>query len=267
MAAVHRRFADADPELSNGFAEHVPMGADALLALGVEAERVVQWAARHEPTPLAAGGPVAVLRHNLLDDLASDPWPVVVERELATLAPFVGAHLFHGLIRTAHAVRTLRDHVDEGALRELATGLAAWRRWAARDTGAGEPAARALEGSRDPVEQILDAAVRGAGAFVRKSSIFTLHAVTAPMAFLLLADVVDPASQRVAAAAFARTHRPHGSPAWSGAPLSRPSAAAVATLSDHWDAHPAKLVEAALRGHEQTGDAAFLEAVAAIMAQ
>lgn len=107
--AVQARFAGADPELQNGFAEHAPMGADALLALGLEPEAVVRWASRHTPRDLAADGAVAQRRTVLLDELGRRPWDDVLRAEVARLAPHVGAHLFHGLIRTAHAVRGLRD--------------------------------------------------------------------------------------------------------------------------------------------------------------
>jgi hypothetical protein len=42
-------------------------------------------------------------------------------------------------------------------------------------------------------------------------------------------------------------------------------AALRAVQSRYWDAHPAKLTEAALRGFAATGDRAFIDAVAVIM--
>ena len=98
---------------------------------------------------------------------------------------------------------------------------------------------------------------RGAAAFVTTPSIFTLHAVTAPMAYLLIADHVDDDTQAIAATVFTHTHRRHLS-----APL-RPSDGQSAGSSDlsvlarRWDAHPAKLVEAAQRGHGLTCDVVF----------
>lgn len=136
LTVVLERFARANPELTNGFAEHAPMGAEALLTLGVTPSAVVAWAAQHQPTTLPASSPLAILR----DD---------IERELA----------------------------DEPTHRRC-----------------GEPARHAadLTSSQDP--------------------------------------------------------------------------AAIASLSQRWDAHPAKLVEAALRGHTLTGDVVFLQAAAAMLA-
>lgn len=260
---VQARFAAADPELQNGFAEHAPMGADALLALGLDPEAVVRWAARHSPRELAADGAVAERRAVLLDELGRRPWDDVVRAETSRLAPHVGAHLFHGLIRTAHAVRGLRQGVDEVGLAELATGLAAWHVWADRPARAPLSAdiGRAVA---DPTVAILDAARRGAGACAASPSIMTLHAVTAPMAFLLVADLLDAATVTSAAQAFGRTHARHPEPRPSATTLA-PDAPRIDSLLGHWDAHPAKLTEAALRGWSSTGDGVFLDAIGAIM--
>jgi hypothetical protein len=88
---------------------------------------------------------------------------------------------------------------------------------------------------------------RGAGAFVATPSIFTLHAVTAPMAYLLVADHLDADTHAVAAAVFARTHRRHPVPPVRTDHAVVPTVAELARLTRQWDAHPAKLVEAALR--------------------
>lgn len=202
MHAVHERFSPADPQLPNGFAEHAPMGADALLALGVAPSAVATWAGRHEPTALAPDSPVAVGRDRLAAVLASTPWADVVAAEVPALVPHVGAHLFHGLIRTAHAVRALTRHDDDAGRRELATGLAAWRVWAG--TGADDRATPAAVD--DPLAAVLDAARRGAHAHLAGPSIVTIHAVTAPMAYLLLAPLLDDDAHQRAVAAFARTH-------------------------------------------------------------
>ncbi len=231
------------------------MDAEALLTLGVEPAAVATWAQRHEPVPLAEGSPLPRLRALVLAELTSDGWRSVVTRRVGALVPRLDVHLFHGLIRTAHAVRTIERRNDPVVRSELATALAGWARWAehGRDRDA-EPSAT------DPTAVVLDAARRGAGAFVSDPSIFTLHAVTAPMAYLLLAPHLAEADQVRAARAFAHTHRRH-SPA-APDPLDgervRPDAAALRSLADRWDAHPAKLTEAALRAHDATGDPVFL---------
>jgi hypothetical protein len=261
LRTVQARFAGSDPELPNGFAEHAPMGADALLALGVAPDAVVTWAGRHDPMPLDPAGVVATRRRDVLAALERQGWEDVVATELERLAPHVGAHLFHGVIRTAHAVRGLRLGVDDVALGELATALAAWHAWAGAPDAADPVAATA-----DDLHRLLDAARRGAGACATSPSIFTIHATTAPMAFLLLAELADASSIAAAAEAFTRTHTRHPAPAPAPSPLAtQPPADRLAALAEHWDAHPAKLTEAAMRGFEATGEGVFLAAVEAIM--
>lgn len=261
---VQARFAGADPELPNGFAEHAPMGVDALLALGLDPDAVVAWAARHDPVPLAPASPVAVHRAKIVGELERLAWDEVLRHHTAGLAGRLDARLFHGLIRTAHAVRGLRPGADPAGLGELATALAAWHVWAESDGGPGERAS-GRPAIVDVPGVVVDAARRGAGACATRPSIVTIHAVTAPMAFLLLADLLDDATVAAAAGAFARTHARYGPPPQSppdGA--TRPGPDRLASLLDRWDAHPAKLTEAALRGFDATGDAVFLAAIEAV---
>lgn len=268
--AVQRRFGDANPELPNGFAEHTPMGVDALLALGLDPAAVLAWAARHEPVAIDPGVPVALRRAGIRAELERLPWDEVLRRHVAQLALHVDAHLFHGLIRTAHAVRGLRDGAgatpDEAGLSELATALAAWHVWAGPAEPAGELAApaTATAAPADALDAVLDVARRGAGACAAKPSIVTIHAVTAPMAFLLVADLLDPGTVATAAQAFGRTHARYPAPVASDR-SDRPGADVLASLLDRWDAHPAKLSEAALRGFDATGDGVFLDAMEAIV--
>lgn len=263
---VQARFATADPELPNGFAEHTPMGVDALLALGLDPDAVVAWAARHDPVPLGPATPVAAHRAQIVGELERLAWDEVLRRHTAGLAGRLDAHLFHGLIRTAHAVRGLRAGPHPAGLGELATALAAWHAWAERDGDPGEPAAGQPSGA-EAAELVVDAARRGAVACAARPSIFTIHAVTAPMAFLLLADLLDDTTVAAAAGAFARTHARYAAPAEPSPPPGRttpPGPDRLASLLDRWDAHPAKLTEAALRGFEATGDVVFLAAVEAV---
>ncbi len=263
LRSIQARFASGDPELPNGFAEHAPMGAEALLALGAEPAAVVRWASRHQPVVLDEAGPTAQHRRALQSELSRRAWADVVRSEVAVLAPRLGAHLFHGLIRTAHAVRAMDRGADDAGLAELATALAAWRTWGHPGRGDADGSAAAARVA-DPRGAILDAARRGAGAFVTAPSIMTLHAVTAPMAFLLLTDVLDDETVAAGVAALQRTHARHAEPG----PLrgaEPPTSAQLAALADQWDAHPAKLVEAALRAHALTGDGVFLDAAGTIM--
>jgi hypothetical protein len=240
LQQVAERFARANPDLANGFAEHAPMGTEALLHLGVDAERAVAWSERHQPHPLPPDANAAQLGAAIREELATDDWRAVAAAHVAVLADRCDAHLFHGLIRTAHAVRAL-ERLDAPALRdELAAGLAAWTAWAGRP--------------RD--DQPFD------GAFVVSPSIINLHAVTGPMAWALVSPLVDEHTRRRAATSFARSHRRH--PAVEATPdpaATLPGPAALASLADHWDAHPAKLAEAALRAHESTEHPVFLAAI------
>lgn len=133
-----------------GMAVHGPMGAEALAALG-EPGAVAAWAdgyARRHP-PIDA--PPASLQLDATDEaswrpalgdpgrltdwaalftrlLAEEPWPAVVARWVPRLVDGYGGALTHGLLRTAHAVRTVGagPAPSELALGELAMGLAYW---------------------------------------------------------------------------------------------------------------------------------------------
>lgn len=260
LAAIHRRFARADAELANGFAEHVTMGAEAMLTLGVDPAVVLAWAGRHDPVPTTAGSPLDVSRDQIARELAAeDDWTSVLRHHVRSLVGQLDAHLFHGLIRTAHATRALHDHDGPDARAELAAGLAAWTVWASgRHDAAPSPAA-------DPRLEIVDAARRGAGAFVTTPSIFTLHAVTAPMAYLLVADHLDEDTHAIAAAVFARTHERYAAHIPGDSRAVAPTTDELAGLAQRWDAHPAKLVEASLRGYAHEGDQVFLDAAAAVL--
>ncbi|MGH3558080.1 MAG: questin oxidase family protein [Mycobacterium sp.] len=132
------------------FANHGPMGAEALCTLGFGAE-VASWVEdykrrmdHHEP-------PQARFRIDPSDEqswrealgrferagdwedlfrreLADRPWRDVLALWWPRLVPGLLAALTHGLIRTAHAVRCLAatSHPEGSALTELARGLAYW---------------------------------------------------------------------------------------------------------------------------------------------
>ena len=259
MTIIHGRFANAEAELANGFAEHTTMGAEAMLTLGLDPAAVLAWADRHDPVPVTDGSPLDVARNAIARELADGDWASVLRRHVAPLAERLDAHLFHGLIRTAHATRALQHHDDPSARVELAAGLAAWTVWA------GDEREVTRSTAADPLAEILEMARRGAGAFVATPSIFTLHAVTAPMAYLLVADHLDAHTHAVAAAVFVRTHRRHPVPPVRADHAVEPTAVELTKLTRQLDAHPAKLVEAALRGLALSGDAAFSDAVATMM--
>jgi hypothetical protein len=139
------RMAATDFELPNGFVNHGPMACEALAALGYD-DRIDAWARWFagavgegirpvEPSGLGrfewndALGNYARLPEwvgffgRTIDD---DGWASVVELWVPRLVPGLVAALFHGAIRTAHAVRAV-DAVDTAPRRsELARALGYW---------------------------------------------------------------------------------------------------------------------------------------------
>lgn len=132
-----------------GLAHHAPMGAEALSALGHD-DQVAPWVdaynerfAPHDPPPAsdpldpadavalraALGDPTRLGDWVVLFDrlLAEQPWPDVARAWVPRLLPGYGGAFTHGLLRTAHAVRTTESVGDTPATRrELARALAYW---------------------------------------------------------------------------------------------------------------------------------------------
>ena len=128
------------PENAGG-ANHYPMAAETLEALGHEELIEEPWRAgaasyagtapRIAPITDAAQALGDYARYGdwlelFHAELAREPWRTVVARWTPRLAPGVSAAVFHGLIRTAHAVRALRRRESGARLDELAVGLAYW---------------------------------------------------------------------------------------------------------------------------------------------
>ena len=88
------RFAATGPEFGPGLSNHGPMAAEALVALG-RADAVA-------------------------------PWAEVLETWVPRLAPGIMAGATHGILRTAHAVRSLERGVTGQRLAELGEGLGYW---------------------------------------------------------------------------------------------------------------------------------------------
>jgi hypothetical protein len=171
--------------------------------------------------------------------------------------PALRTALFHGAIRTAHAVRAI-DAVDSSPRRgELARALGYW---AARYR-AGQPA-RPQDNAEAPRDAVVRAAADGARRYLARPNILHLHGVTGAMAVEILIGHV-PAT--AATAALAQVHAEHAAlyagvdpvePRPAGAPGIELTLAAVASL----DPHQVKLVEACQRGLTATGDPAFAAA-------
>jgi hypothetical protein len=142
LDAALERFDRTAPEWGGGLANHGPMAAEALAALGHPA-LIPGFVERYAPR-LAPLGPGKVLareeRVAALGDpqrtsdwiatwraeLGARPWPDVLREAIAELVPGLFASAAHGLLRTAHAVRSLE--AEDSPLRrgELAHGLGLW---------------------------------------------------------------------------------------------------------------------------------------------
>lgn len=149
------------PEFDGWLSNHGPMAADALLRLG-RGDLVARWVAGYErrleeapaprwpidPTqwrePLGDPTRLGDWCALLLREVHEEPWAQVLERWWPRLLPGALASAAHGLIRTGHAVRALREEVTGPRLDELALALAYWAgRWQPLPDGGLPAAARA----------------------------------------------------------------------------------------------------------------------------
>jgi hypothetical protein len=278
---VYRNYAPSHPFVPLiRFVAHATMGAEALVGLGLGRALPV-WMEGHRPRPYEAPRTGIAFPANWTQalgqadcygdwvgffeaELVRCPFPQVLAQWLPRFVHDVGALLFHGLIRTAHAVRAL-DQRDTPARRgELARGLALWAIGVRRPVVDAIPAGQEDAKNADP---ILRFARAGAAMLVVHPSVPNVHLVTGPMAYRMVAHHLDPEVHRRAAAAFDRTH------ADAVRQFDRLRARAVSEplptldpdfllwLSGQRDAHPVKLTEAALRAYEATDDDLFLRAV------
>lgn len=131
------------PEYSGRLANHGPMAAEALVALD-RPEAVVPWVEsyrkrlREHPgstrpidprewrAALGDGARVGDWIAFFARLLQEGPWSGVLGEWVPRLAPGVIAAAFHGVIRTAHAVRSLGARETPARRRELAEGLGYW---------------------------------------------------------------------------------------------------------------------------------------------
>jgi hypothetical protein len=268
------RMAGSDFELPNGFVNHGPMACEALASLGCEQD-IDGWARWFTemvgpgPRPTSPSGDfewrTALGEYGRLPEwigyfergILDDGWRQVVERWVPRLVPGLATALFHGTIRTAHAVRAI-DAVDSSERRaELARALGYW----ASRFHPGQPVFDA-----EPVEHtsraVIEAAAAGARHYVIQPSIFRLHGVTGAMAVELLSAHLAPDD---ASAALAQVRAEHAAlygvddpgvtgdgPTWDEG--------WIQAAAGSRDAHQVKLVEACRRGFDLTGDVSFIGA-------
>jgi hypothetical protein len=136
--------ADCGPEFGqNGLSNHGPMAAEALSALGRD-DAVEDWVARYrtrlEERPanvqriraddwrLALGDVrrVSDWEEFFAAEMDKMAWPALLEAWTPRLAPGIMAGATHGIIRTAHAVRSLAAKDTPERRAEFVTGLAYW---------------------------------------------------------------------------------------------------------------------------------------------
>jgi hypothetical protein len=282
------RMASAGFELPNGFVNHGAMACEALDTLGFEDE-LGEWAKRFAriagPAVTPKDGASLDWRESLGNykalpewigyfetAIADDGWAEVVEVWVPRLVPAMATVLFHGLIRVAHAVRAIQAADTSPRREELARALAYW---AARYRPGQVVAADALElasgavgveGDDEPddVQQAVVAAAAGAARYyVASPSIPFLHGVTGAMAIELLAPHISGPDQ---AAALAQLHAEHRAMYAGARPVAEvrvggmPRQQLATAAESSGDPHEVKLVEAALRALDLSGDPVFAAA-------
>ena len=268
------RMAAASFELPNGFVNHGAMACEALAVLDC-ADDIDSWARRFARAGGATIEPVASAGFEWRQALGSydrlpewigyfaqviddQGWADVVEAWVPRLMPALRTALFHGAIRTAHAVRAI-DAADTSPRRgELARALGYW---AAR-YHAGQPA-RSQGPADDPRTAVVRAAADGARRYLARPNIVHLHGVTGAMAVEILAGHI-PAT--AATAALAQVHAEHAAlyagvePVDNLRPAGPPGGELVPAAVRSLDPHQVKLVEACKRGLAAVGDPAFAAA-------
>lgn len=144
---AYQRLHGTGPEFDGWLSNHGPMAADALLRLGA-GDRVHGWVDRYlqrlhdapqQRWPIGDDEWREVLGDpSRLGDwlgffdrhLADAPWEAVLATWWPRLLPGSIASATHGLIRTGHAVRALREEVTGPRTAELAQALGYWAaRW------------------------------------------------------------------------------------------------------------------------------------------
>lgn len=131
------------PEFGQGFSNHGPMGAEAMITLN-RGEGVHHWTELYKkrlhdhPQPKVLiteqNWQEALGEHDRVGDwvvyfrrqLKEDSWQNAIDKWVPILAPGMMAGGTHGVIRTGHAVRSITRQESQIRLDELAEGLAYW---------------------------------------------------------------------------------------------------------------------------------------------
>lgn len=165
LQIVHR----TGPEYGPGASNHAPMAIEAMTAME-RGDGIIPWLENYRAELDEAPRSVAPIAPDQWREALSDPtrvadWVAFFDREIDAagwkaavalwvprLAPALISRAAHGLLRTAHAVRSLSGAETPPRLHELAHGLGYWAStW---QTLPGEPAA--LAAPRPPSEAAQD---------------------------------------------------------------------------------------------------------------
>jgi hypothetical protein len=269
---VYERMRATGPEFEGWLSNHGPMAADALLRLGAGADVHVWldgYARRLEEAPRPRW-PISVAdwRSALGDPGRLGDWPVFFDRELAErpweqvlrtwwprLVPGALASATHGLIRTGHAVRALREEETAPRLGELAQALGYWAaRWIPAPT-ASRPASTPGPAGPDDVPRALgdlvDTAVDGYGRWASRSPVMLVHAATAPRAAALVLPSLPrelwiPTYGAAAVTVAALDAEYRSATAVPGPPVDLAVDELVARAAAHGDEHVLKFAEVAV---------------------
>jgi hypothetical protein len=203
MEAALERLAKTGPEYHGRLANHGPMAAEALVVMD-RPDAVVPWVDYYRPRLYdhpSGSRPIdpASWREALGDGprvgdwivffdrrVEEKPWKDVLADWVPRLSPGIIAAAFHGVIRTAHAVRSLDASETPTRRRELAEGLAYW---AATYEVLPESRPRATTGRRMPSDAI--ASVQAVPNEKRRSSGNITDRLRPLDAFPPFAGVVD----------------------------------------------------------------------------
>lgn len=277
---------------------HAPMAAEALATLGyVDAVpawvnynlRVRRYHQRPEPRWALSADEEADWRPALGDFSRVADWAAMFERELVErsweevlrtwwprLLPGMSGVMTHGVIRTAHAVRSMAQASGDDRLQrtELAQGLGYW---AARYAAYGEPAtalgdsllgessSSGPDGGTGAIAAIDELIADSAGHYIRTPRghpVPLIHAITGPAAVRLVCEYLPAAqlwpSYLAARRSSDRMRGYFGPSAPADGEVTRPElppeAELVAEAVELGDEHAIKLVEVAVRHNALSPD-------------
>jgi hypothetical protein len=205
MDAALALLAPTGPEFGGGLSNHGPMACEALVVLD-RADAVIPWVERYRRTldqHPSSRKPIgleewreAVGDYRRVGDwiaffdrrLEGEPWRSVLSDWCGRLAPGISAAAFHGVIRTAHAARSLARREEFVRRRELAEGLAYWAsRYHRLPESPRLTPGRSLPSEAIRAVELVPEERRGQGNITDR-----LRPLEETPAFARVADLVDP---------------------------------------------------------------------------